>query len=134
MNLKKYQTDAIAKLLVRSKELLALGTNKKIIFQAPTGSGKTIMMAQLLSEMTSDPTFANQSFSFIWAAPRKLHHQSREKLSKYYSKSQTLVCREFFELNENRIDQNEILFLNWESINKLDSNTIVKENERESST
>lgn len=131
MNLKKYQTDAIAKLLNRSKELLNSGTNRKIIFQAPTGSGKTIMMAQLLSEMTSDPLFANQSFSFIWAAPRKLHHQSREKLSKYYSQSQTLVCREFFELTENRIDENEILFLNWESINKLDSNTIVKENERE---
>ncbi len=131
MNLKKYQTDAISKLLVRSKELLALGTNRKIIFQAPTGSGKTIMMAQLLAEMTSDPSLANQSFSFIWAAPRKLHHQSREKLTNYYSKSQTLVCREFFELNENRIDENEILFLNWESINKLDSNTIVKENERE---
>jgi type III restriction enzyme len=131
VNLKKYQTDAISKLLVRSKELLALGTNRKIIFQAPTGSGKTIMMAQLLAEMTSDPSLANQSFSFIWAAPRKLHHQSREKLTNYYSKSQTLVCREFFELNENRIDENEILFLNWESINKLDSNTIVKENERE---
>lgn len=131
MNLKKYQTDAIAKLLVRSIELLNSGTNRKIIFQAPTGSGKTIMMAQLLAEMTSDPAFANHSFSFIWAAPRKLHHQSREKLSKYYSKNQTLVCREFFELSENRIDENEILFLNWESINKLDGNTIVKENERE---
>ena len=131
MNLKKYQTDAIAKLLVRSNELLNSGTNRKIIFQAPTGSGKTIMMAQLLAEMTSDPAFANHSFSFIWAAPRKLHHQSREKLSKYYSKNQTLVCREFFELSENRIDVNEILFLNWESINKLDGNTIVKENERE---
>lgn len=131
MNLKKYQTDAIAKLLVRSNELLNSGTNRRIIFQAPTGSGKTIMMAQLLAEMTSDPAFANHSFSFIWAAPRKLHHQSREKLSKYYSQNQTLVCREFFELSENRIDENEILFLNWESINKLDGNTIVKENERE---
>jgi type III restriction enzyme len=131
VNLKKYQTDAIAKLLVRSKELLSSGTNRKIIFQAPTGSGKTIMMAQLLAEISSDPAFANQSFSFIWAAPRKLHHQSREKLSKYYSQNQSLVCREFFELSDNRIDESEILFLNWESINKLDSNTIVKENERE---
>ena len=43
MNLKKYQTDAIAKLLVRSKELLGSGTNRKIIFQAPTGSGKTLL-------------------------------------------------------------------------------------------
>lgn len=131
MNLKKYQTDAIAKLLVRSEELLSSGGNKKLIFQAPTGSGKTIMIAQLISEMTSDLAFANQSFSFIWAAPRKLHQQSREKLSKYYSKNQTLVCREFFDLIENKIDENAILFLNWESINKREDNTIIKENERE---
>ena len=131
MNLKKYQLDAITKLIVRSSELLTKGSNRKIIFQAPTGSGKTIIIAQLLSEMTTDPSFKNESFSFIWAAPRKLHHQSKKKLTTYYKQSHQLNCSEFFELNDNKIDENEILFLNWESINKIESNTIVKENEKE---
>ena len=131
MNLKQYQLDAIYKLLSRAKDLLSIGANRKIIFQAPTGSGKTIMMAQLLSDMTMDENLSNHSFSFIWAAPRKLHHQSKQKLKDYFRENHQLACSEFFELIDNKIDENEILFLNWESINKIESNTIVKENERE---
>jgi type III restriction enzyme len=131
MILKNYQTEAITKLLSRSNELISSGSNKKLIFQAPTGSGKTIIMAQLLTEFVTNPDFDTHSFSFIWAAPRKLHHQSREKLTNYYIQTHALVCREFIELNDNKIEENEILFLNWESINKLENNTIILENERE---
>jgi superfamily II DNA or RNA helicase len=46
MQLKDYQNTAIKKLLIRSKELLAQSGEKKVIFKAPTGSGKTMLTAE----------------------------------------------------------------------------------------
>jgi len=34
-------------------------------------------------------------------------------------------------LQDRKIDENEILFFNWESINKKNKNTIIRENEQE---
>ena len=72
----------------------------------------------------------HMSFAFIWAAPRKLHTQSREKLEDYYFDSKVLRCSFFDDLIDKKIGENEILFLNWESINKRD-NIYIRENEQE---
>lgn len=130
MQLKDYQNTAIKKLLTRSKELLAQSGEKKVIFKAPTGSGKTIMTAEFLKQLIDDKEF-KAPLSFIWTAPRKLHTQSKEKLEKYYEDTRALECSDFEDLTDKQIGENEILFLNWESINKKDKNTIVKENEKE---
>lgn len=131
MQLMKYQVTAVRKLLTRSSELLQSDHSGKVIFQAPTGSGKTIMMASYLEELINESTLKNETFSFIWAAPRKLHLQSKEKLRNFYSETKSLECKDFGDLIGNVLGENEILFLNWESINKVESNTIVKENERD---
>lgn len=130
MQLKDYQHTAIKKLLNRSKELLAQNGEKKIIFKAPTGSGKTIMMAEFLKQMVDDAEIKTP-LAFIWTAPRKLHTQSKEKLVRYFDITRAIECSDFEELTDKQIGENEILFLNWESINKKDKNTIVKENEKE---
>jgi type III restriction enzyme len=130
MQLKDYQNTAIKKLLARSKELLAQSGEKKIIFKAPTGSGKTIMTAEFLKQLIDDKEIRTP-LSFIWTAPRKLHTQSKEKLEKYYEDTRAIECSDFGDLTDKQIAENEILFLNWESINKKDKNTIVKENEKE---
>lgn len=130
MQLKDYQNTAIKKLLTRSKELLAQSGEKKVIFKAPTGSGKTIMTAEFLKQLIDDKKIKT-ALSFIWTAPRKLHTQSKEKLEKYYEDTRALECSNFEDLTDKQIGENEILFLNWESINKKDKNTIVKENEKE---
>lgn len=130
MQLKDYQNTAIKKLLSRSKELLAQRGEKKIIFKAPTGSGKTIMTAEFLKQLIDDKEIKTP-LSFIWTAPRKLHTQSKEKLEKYYEDTRAIECSDFEDLTDKQIAENEILFLNWESINKKDKNTIVKENEKE---
>ncbi|KXK06461.1 MAG: Type III restriction enzyme, res subunit [Chlorobi bacterium OLB4] len=130
MQLKDYQNTAIKKLLSRSKELLEQSGEKKVIFKAPTGSGKTIMMAEFLKQLIDDKEIKTP-LSFIWTAPRKLHTQSKEKLEKYYEDTRALECSDFEDLTDKQIGENEILFLNWESINKKDKNTIVKENEKE---
>ncbi|MFC1633188.1 DEAD/DEAH box helicase family protein, partial [Patescibacteria group bacterium] len=130
MQLKDYQNTAIKKLLSRSKELLEQSGEKKVIFKAPTGSGKTIMTAEFLKQLIDDKEIKTP-LSFIWTAPRKLHTQSKEKLEKYYEDTRALECSDFEDLTDKQIGENEILFLNWESINKKDKNTIVKENEKE---
>lgn len=130
MQIKDYQNTAIRKLLTRSKELLDQSGQKKIVFKSPTGSGKTIMMAEFMKQLIDDSEIKTP-LSFIWTAPRKLHTQSKRKLEKYFEDTRALECLNFEDLTDKQIGENEILFLNWESINKKDKNTIVKENEKE---
>lgn len=130
MQLKDYQNTAVRELVDTSKKLLSRSGVQKIIFKSPTGSGKTIMTAEFLKQLVSDPE-VNQPLAFIWTAPRKLHTQSKDKLERYFDISRALECSNFEELMDKQIGDNEILFLNWESINRQDSNTIVKENEKE---
>lgn len=130
MLIKDYQDNAVKKLLSRSKELLSQGGEKRLIFKAPTGSGKTIMTAEFIKQLINDNE-VNLPLSFIWTAPRKLHTQSKEKIEKYFEDTRVLECSNFEDLLDKQIAENEMLFLNWESINKKDKNTIVKENEKE---
>ncbi|MCG3139885.1 MAG: hypothetical protein HDKAJFGB_00805 [Anaerolineae bacterium] len=129
MLLRDYQRDAVSELVQKTNRLLKLGTNKTIVFQAPTGSGKTVMMAEYLKALIEQRA-DDRRFAFIWTAPRQLHTQSFEKLAQYYFDSKALRCVTFEDLNGAQIAENEILFLNWESINKRD-NIYIRENERD---
>jgi type III restriction enzyme len=111
MQLKIYQENAINELLGKSKHLLGYSDHKKLVFKAPTGSGKTIMMAEFLKQLVDDEDIKTP-LSFIWAAPHKLHEQSKIKLENYFEKSRTLECRFFEDLSDRQIDENEILFFN----------------------
>lgn len=130
MILKQYQEEAVQKLFRSSNDLLTQGGNKKLVLKAPTGAGKTIMMAEFLDLLVTE-ALLSAPVSVIWTAPRKLHTQSMDKLKKYFADSHALKCSEFSDLTDKRIQPNEILFMNWESINKTEKNTIVKENEND---
>lgn len=127
--LRPYQDKAISDLYSAATNLLQKAGNKVIIFRAPTGSGKTIMMAEFLRKLISE-NITGSLLSFIWAAPRQLHIQSQEKLERYYYENKALNCSFFEDLVDKNIDENEILFLNWESINKKD-NIYIRENEND---
>jgi len=129
MQLKSYQEDAIEELLAKAKRLLGYAGEKKLVFKSPTGSGKTIMMAEFLKQLVNDRD-VRQSLSFIWTAPRQLHIQSRDKLEIYFEDSRALKCAFFDDLDDGKIDENEILFFNWESINKAD-NVYIRDNEQD---
>jgi type III restriction enzyme len=129
MLLKNYQINAIDELLGKSKKLFTYSDNKKLIFKAPTGSGKTVMVAEFLKQLCEDKE-VKAPLSFIWTAPRQLHGQSRDKLDSYYEPSRALRCSFFEDLDNKRIDQNEILFFNWESINK-EGNIYIRDNEQD---
>ncbi len=129
MQLKIYQENAIDDLLTKTKRLLGYSGGKKLVFKSPTGSGKTIMMAEFLKQLVDDREI-RQSIGFIWTAPRQLHIQSREKLENYFETSRALKCSYFEDLDDRKISENEILFFNWESINRAD-NIYIRDNEQE---
>jgi len=130
MQLKIYQENAIDDLLAKSKRLLSYSGSKKLVFKSPTGSGKTIMMAEFLKQLV-DSREIGQPLGFIWTAPRPvLTLQSKEKLERYFENSRALKCSLFEDLDDRKISENEILFFNWESINKAD-NIYIRDNEQE---
>ena len=76
---KDYQENAVVKLKREINELLDADGNKVCIFKAPTGSGKTLMMAEFLKRLI-DSRIDGKKFSFVWIAVNKLHDQSRNNL------------------------------------------------------
>ncbi len=54
MQLKIYQENAIEELLEKAKKLLAHLDGEKLVFKAPTGSGKTIVIAEFLKRLVDD--------------------------------------------------------------------------------
>lgn len=130
IELKDYQEKAVVKLKNTANELLDMEENKILIFESPTGSGKTIMTAEFLSRLI-DARLDGKKFAFVWIAVNKLHDQSRDSLKKYFDAHAIgLRCSYFQELENRQIKENEILFLNWASINKKD-NIYIRANERD---
>ena len=130
MILKNYQEESICKLKCAFENCFNSESNDICVFQAPTGSGKTVTCAHLLKIIIQE-RISPKPLSFIWVSVRKLHIQSKDKLIRIYQDSQILECSEFNDLQENVIQENEIWFVNWESINKINNNIIIQENEDE---
>lgn len=127
---KNYQERAIVDLKQEVNRLLDADGDKVCIFKSPTGSGKTLMMAEFLKRLI-DSRVDGKKFSFVWIAVNKLHDQSRNNLKKYYDQFGVgIKCSYFEDLEDKRIGENEVLFLNWASINKKD-NVYVRANERD---
>ena len=125
-----YQKEAIKNLHAKVEKALMTPENKVIIFQAPTGSGKTLMVSEVLKKLVRDRK-SEKAFSFVWVSVRMLHEQSKEKLEKYYEDDRLIQCSYFEDLEDRKIGENEILFINWHSINKKNINIFVRENEQD---
>lgn len=129
-----YQRKAVAELVDKTITLLNSGqTRRKLVFEAPTGSGKTVMaceaLAQLVDALRDRGDSRYQEAAFIWFAPRKLHLQSYSKLRLAYEDNRSLSPVMFDELDQSEgIQPGEILFVNWESVNK-DNNVMARESE-----
>ncbi len=130
IELRDYQKLAIKSLQAKVEKALRTPENKVVIFQAPTGSGKTLMVSEMLKKLVRDKK-NDQTFSFVWVSVRMLHEQSKEKLEKYYEDDRLIQCSYFEDLEDRKIGENEILFINWHSINKKDINIFVRENEQD---
>jgi len=129
----KYQQKYVRKLVDETIDLLRLsGHRKTLIFKAPTGSGKTVMASQLLADLTEELQSRGdspyQQVAYIWIAPNKLHQQSYFKMKNYFTETRLLrpVMYDELDQSEGTIKAGEILFVNWESINK-DKNVMVRD-------
>ena len=129
-----YQQNAINELTDKTIRLLNLGGKRhKIVFEAPTGAGKTVMTCQALANITDELKERGdsryQEVAYIWFAPRKLHLQSYASLKNAFGETRKLRPVMFDEIDQSEgIQPGEILFVNWESVNK-ESNVMVRENE-----
>lgn len=127
-----YQIDAVNELVEKTKSLLyANGSRKKLVFKAPTGSGKTVMASQMLDELTTQLAEDGREIAIIWIAPNKLHQQSYLKMKNYFTETRVLRPVMYEELDRTTtgfIKPGEVFFVNWESINK-DNNVMVRESE-----
>lgn len=134
-----YQIKAIRELVEKTIDLLKLsGNRKQLIFKAPTGAGKTVMASQMLSDLTTElqsrSDLPYQQVAYIWIAPNKLHQQSYFKMKDFFSETHQLRAVMYDELDhsEGYIKPGEILFVNWESINK-EKNIMVRDTEQSAS-
>ena len=132
----KYQQRAVKDLVEKTILLLGLdGQRKQLVFKAPTGSGKTVMttemLATLVEELQSRSDLPFQQVAFIWIAPNKLHEQSYFKMKNYFTETNLLhpVMYDEMDQSDGVLLPGEVLFLNWESVNK-DKNLIVRDNEQ----
>lgn len=133
MKLKEYQIKAVDKLLSISKKLLEKSGIRSCVVKAPTGSGKTIIVAEWLSLLSKENL--SKHYAFIWISGNNLHKQSKEKLQNYLQDSRyTLSYLE--EINGNEFQENEISFVNWHSLTKQDkegnyTNILMRDNEND---
>lgn len=132
----QYQQKAIKELTDKTIRLLNLGEKrKKLIFEAPTGSGKTVMASVALSEIVEELKNRGdsryQEVAFIWIAPNKLHEQSYFKIKHAFNENRRLrpVMYDELDHSDGCLHPSEILFVNWESINKENA-IIVRESEQ----
>lgn len=134
----QYQQDAIKELTDKTIKLLNVGgSRRKIVFEAPTGAGKTVMtcqtLANIVDELRTRGDSRNKECAFIWFAPRKLHLQSYMSLKGAFGETRKLTPVMFDELDQSEgIQPGEILFVNWESVNK-EKNIMVRDSESSAS-
>ena len=127
IDLMPFQQTAVSELMKQTRTLLlSAGNNKKCVFKAPTGSGKTLMAAELLQRFEAEDW--TDGFVFIWVSLYDLHTQSRAKLTGYLKDSHyNLLGLE--EIGDEALPNNTILFVNWHSLTTQKTNPETNEKE-----
>ena len=135
IELKEYQRRAVRKLKEQIIEMLNRDTDRqKLVFKAPTGSGKTVMTSVLLDELTQDLDTNGDCIytrvAWVWIAPNKLHQQSYLAMRSYFSETRVLRPVMFDDCDvSSGLEKGDVLFVNWESINK-DNAVMIRDNEQ----
>lgn len=100
--LKDYQRTAISQLLQFTNIYLKTPKNETIVFQAPTGSGKTITIARYIQDITEE---SDEDLCFLWISIGKgdLHRQSQKSVKKEKGKidaRESFLIRFYFKGNK----------------------------------
>lgn len=123
--LRKYQAEAVDDLIYKSKLLLNKNLDKRtIVFQSPTGSGKTFMVSQYIKQLIEE--MKDTDFCFLWLSPGKgnLHKQSQQSLKiEFEGFPDVYLLEEEFFGSRRSIAKNEVVVGNWEKLSNKDSQT-----------
>ena len=125
-----YQKKYIKELVSTSVGYIEDEDPKLIVFQAPTGAGKTIMFAEAMSRIVKE-LGSQKELAFVWISVNALHEQSKEKLEKHFENERLLDCVGINEIQNNIIEQNQIVFVNWDSLNKEGISLFMSDNEKD---
>lgn len=121
-----FQIDAVNKM----KDAYILNkfgvANNTIILQAPTGSGKTTMLIQLMDSIIKDT--AEDNIAFIWLTPGagELEEQSWKQAS---NNAQFVKSYYLLDSLSDGFKPNSVTFLNWELVNNK-NNIALKDGEK----
>lgn len=120
IKLKDFQINTVNKLL----DATSIGSKKEVLLQAPTGSGKTIILLSYIEEYLKE----NNKVIFVWLTPGKgdLEEQSRNKMVKFLPHHNTKNIQDVLLQG---FDAKDTAFINWETITKKGNNAL-KEAER----
>lgn len=132
--LKPFQETAVSNLKNEFLSLWKLAEqNIPIVFKSPTGSGKTIMLAQFLRDIVSDPRFEGNDVAFVWFSfSEDSYQQSKKKLFEYYGGASELDLIDLNDLSRGKLKKNNVFFINWQKIKgkTKDSRKLRRDNER----
>lgn len=130
INLKKYQEKVVNNITEKVTSFLLLDNNDKktAVLQAPTGSGKTIMMASIIESLINKNKEDNtkQDFTFLWLSIGKgdLHNQSKRSLENVFSGyPQVQSIDTVFGTSQYELLKDSVMVVNWEKIRAKDGKT-----------
>src|SRR3989344_2606063 len=138
INLKQYQETAVGELIATIKTLLTKEGEKKVcVFQAPTGSGKTLMTAKFIEEIIRELQETDLCFAWVSIGKGELHLQSKRSLEKVFGGAPRVsLVEEEFTGGRERIVRNEVVVVNWEKLRSKDratgdwKNILMKDGEK----
>ena len=138
INLKNYQEKAVGELIATFKTLLTKEEQKKVcVFQAPTGSGKTLMTAKFIEELIREVPETDLCFVWISIGKGELHLQSKHALERIFGGAPRVsLVEEEFGGGRERIIRNEVVVVNWEKLRSKDratgdwKNVLMKDGEK----
>lgn len=125
INLKEYQENAVNELIKSVSDLLEKdAANKVCVFQSPTGSGKTVMVAKFIEGIIKE--LPDEDLCFLWISIGKgeLHKQSKRSLEKIFDGfPRCVLVEDEFSGSRTIINQNEVVVVNWEKLRDKNSRT-----------
>jgi len=118
-NYKEYQNKAIESLVSSTADLISKTEieNKLIVFQSPTGSGKTYIATQFMRGIIEDHSENDVCFLWISIGKGELHKQSKKSIQKILGTDYRCnVLEETFFGGRTYIERNELVVANWEKL------------------
>lgn len=127
--LKPYQEKAVESLTEKSYQFLSSQDNvrRMAVLQAPTGSGKTVMMASFIESLINKNKESDKlDFTFIWLSIGKgdLHNQSKRSLEKIFAGYPKVTSIDsVFGTSQFNLEKDSVMIVNWEKIRSKDGKT-----------